>query len=203
MQTIKNIIVADDHAMILEGLISQLNKLGFNVIASASDFDQLISLLDTHTPDCIISDCHMPGIGAIEFLKHSKDRFPELSVAFLTGLESALLFEQLLAFKTNALISKKDSLKDISHAIASINRKQTFISDAIQRAIEYSPSKLTAKEFEVLMQITKGKSNNEIAEYLGLSASTIDTHRRRIMKKLNVNTVVDLIHTCEKSGLLE
>ena len=194
------IILADDHALMRQALETLLTKHGHQIIAQAQDFDQLKTKLTNTQADIIICDCKMPGSGAVNFLCHLKQQNIKLKVLFLTALQSGVLFNQLISLGVNGLVSKKADIEDVLQAIEQIEQ-QVYLSEPIKQAVASSPQQLTNKEFQVFELIVKGLNNNQIAEQLHRSASTVNTHRVSLMQKLDIHNVVELIHFAHKNGL--
>ncbi|MCJ8274794.1 MAG: response regulator transcription factor [Psychrosphaera sp.] len=197
------ILLADDHALMRRGLADHLQRSGHQVIAQAEDFNQLKTLVKDCEAKVVVCDCRMPGDGPVNFLFYLTQYRPDLKVIFLSGLDSAVLFSQLLSMGAHALVSKKSDINDIISALEAVEQGQTFISPTIEQSLATAPDMLTAKEFQVFELIVEGHSNTEIAEKLHRSASTVNTHRVSLMQKLDIHSVVDLIHFARKNGLYE
>ena len=116
----KNVILADDDKILHEGLSMLLQRNGYNVVASASNFFDLKKLMHSQDVDYIVCDCKMPGEGPANLLKYSNQFFPGRSVIFLTGLSSGFLFKHLLDLGVNGLVSKKDSIHSLIECLSTL-----------------------------------------------------------------------------------
>jgi len=195
------ITLADENAVLREGLSLSLEQNSFFITAKVGSFSGLKAALKNHDIDVIICDCLLTGEGPINLLHHVHRNHPHVKILFLTSIESGFLFQQLLAMGVNGLVSKKSDFTEIILAIDTINSGTRYISPTIAHEMDNAPNKLTAKEFQMLELVVQGKSNAEIATALHKATGTINIHRVSIMHKLDVHTVVDLVHFCHKNGL--
>ena len=203
MPTKINVVLADDHSLMRNGIATLITRSGCEVVAEAGSFpelEQIFSHIDN--VDLLISDCRMEGKGPLNFLNALKRRHAHCKVIFLTGLESGILFKQLLDAGADGLVSKKGDPGDIVTAIDKVMNGDIYISDNFQQELE-DAAVLTTAEFKVLELIVQGLSNKQIAEQLNNAAGTINSHRVNIMKKLQVHSVIDLLHFCRKNGLFD
>lgn len=197
------VILADDHAITRSGIASLIKAEGWDIVAQAESFDTLVECLNEHETDIVISDCKMPGNGPVNLLVHTQNKHPNVKVIFLSGMESSLLYQQLIASNVNGLISKEDDPEDISKALTSVSKGNVYYSHSIKNILAATPDQLTPKEFQVFELITQGLSNSAIAVQLNNSPSTINIHRVNLMKKLNVNSVVELVKIAHRNGLFD
>lgn len=199
----KKVIIADDHAITRTGVARLIESEGWIVVEQVESFDALIIALDLHDIDIVICDCKMPGIGATNLLSYIQKKTPQVKLIFLSGVESALLYQQLKAKNVNGLISKGDEPEDIIAALKAVNEGKTYASKTIASILNDTPHQLTPKEFQVFELVIQGLSNPEIAKKLHNSPNTINTHRVSLMKKMNANSVVDLMKIAHKDGLFD
>ncbi|EPJ54780.1 MAG: hypothetical protein OFPI_05570 [Osedax symbiont Rs2] len=199
----KNVILADDDQILHQGLSMLLQKNGFNVVASASNFADLKELIQCREANYIVCDCKMPGEGPANLLQYCKRFFPNCSVIFLTGLSCGFLFKHLVDCGVNGLVSKKDSIHTLIECLSAIEQGQSFYSPSVTECLQNSVIQLTAKEFQVFELIVNGHSNNAIAEILSNSPSTIGRHRENLCRKLQANSIVDLMRIAHQSGMFD
>ena len=196
-------MLADDHAVIRQGLADYLNISGYEVEAQAGSFVQLKTLLNQKEVDVLICDCRMEGEGPVNLMLHVKRKYPQLAVIFLTGLEAPLLFNQLKLCGAKAVLSKQGELDEILIALQAVLQGQFYASKLFPASFFDQEKLLSNMEFQVLELIIQSKSNKEIAEMLNKSSATINTHRVNVMRKLGVHSVVELVNYCRVQGLLE
>lgn len=199
----KNVILADDDQILHEGLSMLLEKNGFNVVASASSFGDLKELIRSKDVNHIVCDCKMPGEGPANLLQYCKRFYPNVSVIFLTGLSCGFLFKHLVDCGVSGLVSKKDSIHSLVECLSAIEQGNTFFSPSAAQCLEKSVIQLTTKEFQVFELIVNGHSNNAIAEILSNSPSTIGRHRENLSRKLQANSIVDLMRIAHQSGMFD
>ena len=196
------VVLADDHSLMREAIATLIEQNGCEVVAQAESYHTLEKIFSRLQFDLLISDCRMDGQGPLNFLKFVKRFHPDCKIIYLTGLESGMLFQQLLAEGVHGLVSKKGEVSEVVAALDKVMYGETYISDAFKDEID-TATILTVTEYQVLELIVQGLSNKLIAEQLNKSAGTINTHRVHIMQKLDVHTVVDLVHHCRKNGLFD
>ena len=201
--SMKNVILADDDQILHEGLSMLLQRNGYNVVASANSFCDLKDLIQSQDANYIVCDCKMPGDGPANLLQYCKRFFPNCSVIFLTGLSCPLLFKHLADSGVDGLVSKKDSIHSLIECLSAIEEGETFYSSSVIECINNSVVQLTAKEFQVFELIVNGHSNTAIAEILSNSPSTIGRHRENLTRKLQANSIVDLMRIAQESGLFD
>lgn len=192
------IVLADDHAIFRQGLKLLLqSQTQYRVVAEVASLDQVLPTLQTTEVDLLILDYHMPGGESSAVLAYCKQRYPELKVIALTGANSGLIFKQLRDAKADAVLQKEgsaDDLLDCLRHVLSGNHTETLLSDEVQEQIDASNTDLTPRELQILALIYQGLAATEIADRLSLSVKTVDKHRENLMRKLEVNNVVQLIH---------
>ena len=199
----EKIIIADAHGIMRSGLCSYLQGEGYDVLAQVKDFVELIDAVKQHPANIVVADASMSGAGPVNFMHVIKRHHAELKVFFLTGLNSELLFTQLLAMGASGLISKSTGMSEVLEAVSYSETGGQYVSESFYININLSERVLSAKEFQLLELIVQGKSNKEMAAFLNKSPSTINVQRVNIMKKLNVHSVVELVEFCRDNGFFE
>jgi DNA-binding NarL/FixJ family response regulator len=139
----------------------------------------------------------MPGGESSAVLAYCKQRYPELKIIALTGANSGVIFKQLRDAKADAVLQKEGSAEALLSCLQQVmagRHEKTLLSEEVETQIAASETELTPRELQVLALIYQGYATNDIAEQLNLSAKTVDKHRENLMRKLEVNNVVQLIH---------
>ena len=192
------IAIADDHAIFRQGLKLLLqSQAGYQVVAEIASLDQVLPTLQTQELDLLILDYHMPGGESSAVLAYCKQRYPELKIIALTGANSGVIFKQLRDAKADAVLQKEASAEALLSSLQQVldgRHQHTLLSEEVQEQIAASETDLTPRELQILALIYQGQATNDIAEQLSLSAKTVDKHRENLMRKLDVNNVVQLIH---------
>jgi DNA-binding NarL/FixJ family response regulator len=198
------IILADDHAIFREGLKLLLHsRPDFCVVAEIADLEHLKTLLYSQQADLLILDYHIPGGDAVALLAYCKARYPDLKVIALTGSHSGPILKQLVAAKADGVLLKDSAAAELLLAIQQVMRGGHYVSEAVGNTIADIELPLSTRELQILKLIFFGLVTREIAEKLALSPKTVDKHRENIMRKLQVNNLVELINKTHQLKLFE
>ncbi len=193
-----NIVIADDHAMMREGIKRLLEFDGtMKVIAEAADGNECLSILSKIKPDILLLDINMPNKNGIEVLKEIRDIDSELKVLILTVHNEVEYLVKAVDIGVNGYILKDSESTELKKAIISIISGENFIQPdlipllnarLIKRDHDYDKiESLTKRELEVLIQIAKGLFNKEIADSLLISERTVKNHISSIFRKIDVS----------------
>mgnify|MGYP001942447461 CR=1 FL=1 len=199
-----DIVLADDHVIFREGLNLLLsNQADITISGQFSDLKALKSHIQKCQPDIIILDYHLPEGDTLATINYIKSRYPDIKIIMLTGSHSPVILQKLVASKADAVTLKEGSAVQMLETIGSVCEGERVVSEFVSSLLETLPSNLTNREFQVLTQIGLGLNNKDISEVLSISHKTVDKHRENIMKKLKVNSAVQLINTAKEIGLLD
>ena len=203
------ILIAEDHNLVRYGLINLLEEYEWiNVAAEAESGEQLIEKYFQIKPDLVISDIKMPHGDGLEAAKKIIQKSPGAKVLFLSMFGADEYIYKAHKIGARGLITKDVLKSDLVNAIRMILDGSTFFcgynDEKMEQIIKkFKPTQKSAKyqneyrlsqrEIEVLRNITEGLTSDEIAEKMFLSRRTIDTHRRRIMEKLNIHSLPKLL----------
>ncbi len=205
------VIIADDHAIFRQGLSGLLqSKEGIVVTGEAADGDEALRLIYETKPDIAILDISMPGPGSIEIIKEIRKKGLNTRVILLTMHTNPLMVEQFMKAGVSGYIPKDNAFSDLLYAIQTVASGGKFISPSITREVfdeqgsgQEVQGILTNRECEVLQLIASGLTNKQIADKLLISLKTVETHRTRIMQKLDLHTTADLTRYAIKAGLVK
>jgi DNA-binding NarL/FixJ family response regulator len=212
------IYLADDHAMVREGIKLVLaQRPDYEIAGEASDGLELLAMLKRGTPpDAIILDISMPKLRGIEAIRDIKSISPKTKVLVLTMHKDEDSLRQAFVAGANGYLLKEDVAKALFAALESIRKGEIFVSELLGVELKDAWVRifrenrgvpdmdvLTAREIEVLKLIAEGKSNREIAELLFISARTVDHHRARIMEKLRLKGTAELTKYAIKRGYVK
>ena len=212
------IYLADDHAMVREGIKLVLaQRPDYEIAGEASDGLELLAMLKRGTPpDAIILDISMPKLRGIEAIRDIRSISPETKVLVLTMHKDEDSLRQAFVAGANGYLLKEDVAKALFAALESIRKGEIFVSELLGVELKDAWVRifrenrgipdmdvLTAREIEVLKLIAEGKSNREIAELLFISARTVDHHRARIMEKLRLKGTAELTKYAIKRGYVK
>ncbi|MBU2628240.1 MAG: response regulator transcription factor, partial [Proteobacteria bacterium] len=208
-------IIADDHAIIREGLKSLLEKKGVNVIAIAKNGREAIELAITHRPDVVMMDISMPDLNGVEATAAIRHEVPNTKVIALSMHSSKKIIDKMFASGASGYILKESAFEELYDAIQEVNKGNFYLSPSIARMYVDSQENLFAsiddlpksneiskKEREVLQLVAEGEKTRDIAQKLGVSIKTVETHRRNIMKKLCIFSIAGLTRFAIKEGIV-
>lgn len=210
------VLVADDHTMFREGIRLLLETRGeFEVVGEAATGDQAVELTRSLRPDVVIMDIGMPGMNGLEATRLIRAENPGSRVLILTIHGTDDYFFRALEVGASGYVLKEAASTDLVNAIESVHRGGMFLYPSLAGKLveEYlrrigsgdersSYDALTAREREVLQLIGEGRTNQEVAEKLGLSVHTVQSHRIHIMNKLGLHNRAQLVSYAVKLGLL-
>jgi len=205
------VIVADDHVIFRQGLLKLLQSAeGITVAGEAGDGKEALAMIVKESPDIAVLDISMPGLSGIEISKELKARGCATKVVYLTMHNDVLTAKQALISGVSGYILKDDAFEDLLYAIKAVASGRKFISPSISdKILHSSPLKvvekniLTEREREILKLIASGLTNKKIADKLSISVKTVETHRARILQKLDFHTTAELVKYAIKTELLE
>ena len=200
-------IIADDHAMFRQGLAALLQKAPeIELVGQAGDGDQALELIGRENPDLAILDNSMPGLSGLEVVeqlvrKDLKTRFVLLTMHTEPRLASLALQSGAAGF-----LIKESAFEELLAAIQAVMQGNNYVSPAIAVKMVENPKDcralpLTPREREILALIASGLTNRQIADRLCISHKTVDTHRTRLMRKLDLHTTAELVALAIKEGL--
>lgn len=199
-----NVIVADDHAVVRTGLqlFFQGNK-EVCIADEAKNGDELLVLLKTNTYQAAIVDLNMPGKDSFDLIREILKDYPTLPIIILSMNSDELLIKRLFKLGVKAFINKEESPDEIYNAVIQVakNKKYLtaqqqqffatqFISDNDDENIRHS--RLSDREYQIMSLLVSGKSNTQIAKKLNISKNTLSNHRNNILKKIQVQNIVEL-----------
>ncbi|MFT6865430.1 MAG: two-component system response regulator NreC [Cyclobacteriaceae bacterium] len=194
------IIVADDHQLFREGIISLLNKDNtLEVIGEAANGKELFEILDQKLPHVVLIDITMPETNGLELIKQAKSKYSDVKFIVLTmHAEGQYVVKAVRNGAFGYLIKNADEQELLAAIREVASGRKHFNSEISQlmignMAMEEPQKKLSERELEVLQLVSQGKTTKEIAEELFVSARTVETHRVNMMKKLNVQNSAELI----------
>ncbi|AEV34435.1 response regulator [Owenweeksia hongkongensis] len=206
------IVLAEDHNLIIEGyrlLIDDIDDL--EVVATASDGQEAIDALEKHSPDYMILDLHMPVVNGLNVLKHASEYFPSTRVIVISMFGDPSMHREIIRLGAKAYILKNSDRDEFILALNLVMKGKSYYSpdlfkkDTKSLKIPVSSKtislvNLSPREEEVLTLIAQGLTNKEIGEKLILSHKTIDSHRTKLMKKINVHNAIGLVRYAIANG---
>jgi two-component system response regulator NreC len=210
------ILLADDHKIVRDGVRSLIDKEpDMDVVAEAGDGRTAVQLAQELSPAVVVMDIGMPDLNGMEAARQIVDAAPNVRVLALSMYADRRFVSEMLRAGASGYLPKKCAFEELAGAIRAVAAGRIYLSPAISEVVvkDYvrrladadapAPSRLSAREREVLQLLAEGHSTKEIAVRLGVSAKTIETHRRRIMDKLDLHSVAELTKYAVREGLSE
>ena len=201
--------VADDHMILIEGIVAMLNTdKEIKVVGHSLTGLQVLKWFETNEADILVLDINMPELDGIEVLKKFHKKKKHQKIIMLSSYDDVKLVKELTTFGADGFISKTSAGEHIIKAIKSVHNDVPYFSDDIKEGLfnlaighnvatgsrpeENVTNKLTDRELEVLKLIAKEYSTQEMADQLLLSTNTVDTYRKNLLKKIKVKNAVGL-----------
>jgi two-component system nitrate/nitrite response regulator NarL len=207
------LLIADDHPVVRKGLHSCLSKQDrLRIVGEAADGEQALQKAMELGPDVVLLDISMPRRNGLVVTEMLRKEAPKVKVLILSVHNNKEYIFRIIQAGAHGYVSKEASPEELLRAIVSVHEGRTFFSPEIaQAALSQLVSsggkaepfgQLTSREREVLVLIAEGQSNKEIANRLGIGVRTIETHRERIMRRLDIHSVAGLTKFAIANGLV-
>jgi two-component system response regulator NreC len=205
------VLLADDHEMVRQGLRVLLEREGFQVVGEASDGREATKLCETHHPEIAILDLSMPLLNGVDAAREIIKSNPRTKVVLLTmHTEDHLILESLRAGVTGYVLKTK-AASELVQALRAVCRGEMFLTQSISRTIvqafltnAQSPGKaISDRERQVLQLVAEGKTTKEIASLLNISVKTAESHRSNLMEKLDIHDTAGLVRYAIRNGLIQ
>ena len=190
------VVIADDHQALIDGIKLSLEiQSDIKVVGEANDGESLLQLVHETMPQVVLTDIRMPKCDGISATKTIKKKFPEIKVIAFSMFDQPEAIMKMKEAGASGYIMKNSSLDKVIEAIRTVALNNTFFDETIS-VIDQNTKEtvlLSSREKEILRLIGEGKTSLEIAHQLFISKATVDTHRKNIVKKMNIYGKTDLI----------
>jgi len=201
------ILIADDHGVVRRGLKLQLEQHDdFEVVGEAGDGRETISMVDKLAPDIIIIDIAMPNLNGIQATAQIVRKNPQVGIIVLSMHSDETYLARTLAAGAKGYLLKDNAEIDLERAVRVVAQGKPYFSPVIantlledymrqmqQRGLQDSYDLLTDREKEILQLLAEGKTNKDVALLLNLSPNTVETHRTRLMQKLDLHSTAEIV----------
>jgi len=194
-----SVIIIDDHPIVLQGFSHILqNESNITLLSSFTSAIEGIEYMQFHPVDVVLLDINMPDMNGIEACGHINKNFPNSKVIAISNNNENSIIQRMLQSGASGYILKNASADELVKCIWEATEGHTALSQDVKDIIKTSKStslpKVTRRESEILQLLAKGMTSPEIAEKMFVSPLTVETHRRNLIQKFNVNNIASLIH---------
>ena len=203
------LFIVDDHQMIIEGLKSLLqNEASIELVGSATSAEKCLQFLKMNTCDVILMDINLPDTNGIELCEIITKKYPTVKVIALSTFTQGTYVRKMIENGANGYLLKNADKHEILKAITTVINDKNYLTLEAERALRSENEqqsklpKLTKRETEVLSLIANGLTNHQISEKLFISIDTVDSHRKNLHSKLNVNNTAMLIKFANENNLI-
>ena len=210
------VLLADDHTLIRAGLRRVVDaEPDLTVVGEANDGREAVALAEKHKPDVVVMDIGMPSLNGIEAAHQIRTALPDTQVVMLSMHSDEGYVLRALKAGAKAYLLKDSAEADLTRAIRAAAAGKSFFSPAVGQVLlqdymrrlqrtgaEDSYELLSAREREILQLVAEGKSSKDIANLLDLSVYTVETHRARVMQKLHLRGIPELILYAVRKGII-
>lgn len=210
------LLLVDDHPLVREGIRSCLiQQNNLEIVGEAADGEEALREAKLRSPDIVLLDISMPGMNGLEAVRLMKKVAPKCKILILTMHDSKEYVNRMVAAGVQGYVLKDSSPSELTAAIEAVHRGDTYFSKKISEVVlrDYvknvraktrrGSAQLSQRESEVLALIAEGLSNKEIAKKLFVSVRTVETHRERIIRKLDIHTVAGLTRFAITNGIIK
>jgi len=197
------VLIADNHPIVRLGIKQALSTSpDFEVIGDVATTSELFNSLDKVTPDVVMLEMDIPEINGIATLRKLKQEYPSIKVLIYSGQSEDVYALSTIRAGAYGYLSKTADLDYIISAVKKVSDGNMFITNELAQRLAFDEGtqkprrffrKLSTREIEVLKLLASGKRNKEVAQGLNLNEKTVSTYKARLMKKLNVDNLVDLL----------
>ena len=216
MKTLR-ILLADDHKIVRQGTRALLSRIPeWEIIGEAGNGREAVALSAQLKPNIVILDIAMPELNGLDATRQIKKNSPETEVLIFTGQVTEELVHDVFSSGARSYIVKTDAPDQLIDAVKALSQHKPFFTSRIseivfaryfqeQNELESTPekSRITDREREIVQLLSEGKSNKEVADILGISVKTAETHRAAIMRKLSLKSFSDMVRYAIRNKIIE
>jgi DNA-binding NarL/FixJ family response regulator len=208
------IMLVDDHDLVRQGLRSMLEgRPGWTICGEATTGREAIEMAEQLQPDVAIIDVHMPGMDGLQATREILATNPRIEIIVLTIDETKDVVQAAKQAGARGMVMKSDAVRDLVAAVAALAGHEPFYTHKASQILVQNPvdslgasstnsARLTPRERDVVVLVAEGLGNKQVAATLGISAKTVESHRRNIMHKLGLRSTADLVRYALRNGLI-
>jgi DNA-binding NarL/FixJ family response regulator len=205
------VVLADDHQIVRQGVRALLERQGFEVVGEAEDGNEATRLVSRLHPDVAVLDIAMPSLNGIDAAREIARVSPDTRTILLTMYSEDHRLVEALRAGVSGYLLKTRAAEDLERAIREVCRGGVYLSrglsqDVVEAYLNRKPLaavELSPRERQVLQLVAEGKSTKEVASLLGVSTKTAESHRTRIMSKLDIHETASLVRYAIRNGIIQ
>jgi DNA-binding NarL/FixJ family response regulator len=208
------ILIADDHELLRRGLSATLaDRPRWKVVGEAATGRAAVEMAAKLSPDVVILDISMPELNGLEATRQILAVDPAMRILILTMHDSEQVVRDVLDAGAQGYLLKSDAGRDLLAAVEALLQDRPFFTSKVARMVlegylrpaekEAEPSPLSPREREIVQLLAEGHSNKEVADHLGISVKTAETHRTNIMRKMNFRSITDMVRYAIRNKIIE
>lgn len=198
------LLIADNHPIIRKGLEHLFSaSSNIKIVGSVSDGDDILDFVKNNEVDVILTEIDFPKLNGLTVLRYLKKDYPDIKTIIFSGEPEDVYGINAIKAGASGFISKSVNIITINEAILKVNEGGIYLSDALTQQLAFGAKtnksgsyykKLSTREAEVLKLLTIGRKNKEIAKELDINEKTVSTYKARLMRKLKVTNLIDLVN---------
>jgi two-component system response regulator NreC len=206
------IILADDHTMFRRSLAQLLEREGFEILAEASDGMETVALATKLDPDAVVCDMNMPHLNGVEVTREIARLGLRAKTVILTMFEDDISVREALRAGATGYVLKTQAPTDLVQALRELSEGNRYLSPGITNSVvdaclrrnddEDQSEVLTSRERQILQLVAEGNATKEIARLLNLTIKTVESHRSRLMRKLDTGNIAGLVRHAVRQGII-
>lgn len=205
------IIIAEDQVLVRQGLMALLASQDVTILAEAEDGAKAVKLTAELKPDLVLMDLNMPLLNGVEATAQIRKQSPKTKVLILTVAHCERRVAEAMGAGANGFALKRLGQDELMSAIGAVMSGQTYVGPGLDRALvdgylqenSHMQPKLTGRERQILSLIAKGLRNREIADQLQIAIKTVETHRTKVMQKLDLHNSAEITSYAHSHGLVD
>ena len=192
------IFIVDDHYMVVEGIRSLLqNEKNIEWTGHASNAASCLAFLQKQLPDVILMDINLPDKSGIDLCKEVREKYPSVFIVGLSTFNQQSFIQKMMDNGASGYVLKNATQEELMEAIGTVMKGKTYLSEEASQSLRKNADAdrpvITRREKEILELIAEGLTNHEIAAKIFISTSTVDTHRKNLLAKLNAKNTAALV----------
>ena len=204
------LVLADDHVLVRQGLRKLLESAGFVVAGEATDGREAVRLVHSENPDLAVIDIGMPQFNGLNAALELTRSHPHVRLIMLTQHDESQYVSEAFRCGVKGYVLKSQAARDLVRAIEGVSRGEVYLSPGVASAVaeacaspEGGIDGLSVRERQVLQLIAEGTSTKDIGVQLGISAKTVESHRSKLMRKLDIHDTAGLVRYAIRRGVTQ